>query len=174
MDRANYAFFYPRRLPAEVLIDGLDQATGTRENFDMQYYHWPKEMRTVEVPYMPRNDFVVFLLEQFGRPPRNSSSQCDCARQVDSSLLQVLAFANHPRVRQKIADPGGRVAQLMKQTEDPQERIRALYLSTLARLPDDAELAACQQFVGEAASPEEGLRGVLWSLLNTKEFVLQH
>jgi hypothetical protein len=174
MDRANYAFFYPRRLPAEVLIDGLDQATGTRENFDMQYYHWPKEMRTVEVPYLPRNDFVVFLLEQFGRPPRNSSAQCDCARQVDSSLLQVLAFANHPRVRQKIADPAGRVAQVMKQTEDSQERIRELYLSTLARLPDDGELAACQEFVAAAASPEEGLRGVLWSLLNTKEFVLQH
>ena len=174
MDRANYAFFYPRRLPAEVLIDALDQATGTRENFDMQYYHWPKEMRTVEVPYLPRNDFVVFLLEQFGRPPRNSSAQCDCARQVDSSLLQVLAFANHPRVRQKIADPGGRVAQLQKQTADGPERIRELYLSTLARLPDEAELAACQQFVAEASSPDAGLQGVLWSLLNTKEFVLQH
>jgi hypothetical protein len=86
----------------------------------------------------------------------------------------VLAFANHPRVRQKIADPGGRVAQVIKQTEDPQERIRALYLGTLARLPDDGERAACQQFVSEAPSFEEGLRGVLWSLLNTKEFVLQH
>ncbi|HEX5102979.1 MAG TPA: DUF1553 domain-containing protein, partial [Pirellulaceae bacterium] len=174
MDRANYAFFYPRRLPAEVLVDALDQATGTREEFDMQYYHWPKPLRTVEVPYLPRNDFVVFLLEQFGRPPRNSSAQCDCARQVDSSLLQVLAFANHPRVRQKIADPGGRVAQVVQQTEDPPERIRQLYLSTLARLPDDAELAACQQFISEAASPQEGLQGVLWSLLNTREFVLQH
>jgi hypothetical protein len=174
MDRANYAFFYPRRLPAEVLVDALDQATGTKEEFDMQYYHWPKPLRTVEVPYLPRNDFVVFLLEQFGRPPRNSSSQCDCARQVDSSLLQVLAFANHPRVRQKIADPAGRVAQVLQAQSDPAERIRELYLSTLARLPDEAELAACQGFVSEASSPETGLQGVLWSLLNTKEFVLQH
>jgi hypothetical protein len=123
---------------------------------------------------MPRNDFVVFMLEQFGRPPRNSSAQCDCARQADASPLQVLAFANHPRVRQKIGDPGGRVAQLPKQTADGAERIRELYLSTVARLPDDPELAACQQFVSESAAPEEGLRGVLWSLLNTKEFVLQH
>jgi len=174
MDRSNYAFFYPRRLPAEVLLDALDQATGTREDFDMQYYHWPKEMRTVEVPYMPRNNFIVFMLEQFGRPPRNSSAQCDCARQVDSSLLQVLSFANHPRVRQKIADPAGRVAQLAKQTEDAPGRIRELYLAALGRLPDESELAACQQFVSEAASAEEGLRGVLWSLVNTKEFVLQH
>ncbi|MCI0360497.1 MAG: DUF1553 domain-containing protein [Planctomycetaceae bacterium] len=174
MDRANYAFFYPRRLPAEVLLDALDQATLTREDLDMQYYHWPKGMRTVEVPYLPRNNFIVFMLEQFGRPPRNSSAQCDCARQVDSSLLQVLSFANHPRVREKIADPGGRVAQLIKENQDAPERIRELYLATLGRVPDDAELAACQQYVGEAASPEEGLRGVLWSLLNTKEFVLQH
>lgn len=174
MDRANYAYFHPRRLPAEVLLDALDQATGTREELDMQYYHWPKQMRTVEIPYMPRNSFLVFMLEQFGRPPRNSSAQCDCARQVDSSLLQVLAFANHPRVRQKIADPGGRVAEVSQTTSDPSERIRVLYLSTLSRQPDDAELAACRQYVSEAPAAEEGLRGVLWSLLNTKEFVLQH
>jgi hypothetical protein len=66
------------------------------------------------------------------------------------------------------------VAQVVKQSEDSQERIRELYLSTLARPPDNTEIATCQQFVSEAASPEEGLRGVLWSLLNTKEFVLQH
>ena len=28
-DRANYAYFYSRRLPAEVLVDALNQATGT-------------------------------------------------------------------------------------------------------------------------------------------------
>ena len=173
-DRKNYAFFYLRRLPAEVLVDALNQATGTREDFDMQYYHWPREMRTVDLPYMPRNGFVTFMLEQFGRPPRNSSVQCDCARQTDASILQVLSLANHPRVWQKIAEPTGRVAQVVQQTADADERVRLLYLSTLSRLPDEAELKTCREHLAAAESPDKGLQAVLWSLLNTREFLLQH
>ena len=40
-DRANYARFYLRRVSGEVLLDVLDQATGTREKLDMKYFHWP-------------------------------------------------------------------------------------------------------------------------------------
>jgi hypothetical protein len=80
-DRTNYAYFYVRRLPAEVMIDALNQATGTVEQMGMKYYHWPEGLRAVEVPYMPQNEFVAFMLEQFGRSPRNSSVQCDCQRQ---------------------------------------------------------------------------------------------
>jgi hypothetical protein len=131
-------------------------------------------MKTVEVPYMPRNGFVTFMLEQFGRSERNSAVQCDCERQQDASMLQILSLANHPRVRQKIADPAGRVAAVVKETSDPAKRIEELYLSTLGRLPESNEVAACQEYVNEAETPEKGLQGVLWSLLNTREFLLQH
>lgn len=173
-DRANYAYFYFRRLPAEVLLDAVHQATGTREDFDMQYYHWPKELKTVEMPYMSRNGFVTFMLEQFGRPERNTAAQCDCERISEASLLQVLSFANHPRISQKIADPQGRVAKVIAEHEQTEDRIEALYLSTLSRLPEEHERQACEAFVAAAESSQLGLQGVLWSLLNTKEFVLQH
>jgi hypothetical protein len=140
----------------------------------MKYFHWPESLRTVEAPYMPRNNFVAFVLEQFGRPARNSSVQCDCARQTDASLLQVLALANHPRIWQKIADPGGCVAEVCKQSNDPRQRVEELYLATLSRLPSEAELATCLEHAGQAESSEKGLQAVLWSLLNTREFVLQH
>ena len=32
-DRSNYAYFYYRRLPAEVLLDALNQATGTAKTW---------------------------------------------------------------------------------------------------------------------------------------------
>lgn len=173
-DRANYARFYFRRLPAEVLVDALNQATGTREDPDMKYYHWPEYASTVEYPYTSRNSFVTYILEQFGRPARNSSVQCDCERQGDASMLQVLSLANHPRVWQKIADSKGRVAEVTKSTNDPGERIEELYLSTLGRLPEAEEASNCLTALSAAASPDEGLRTVLWSLLNTREFLLQH
>lgn len=173
-DRSNYARFYLRRLPAEVLVDALDQATGTREKHDMQYYHWPNDMKAVELPYKSQNGFVTFMLEQLGRPARNSSVQCDCARQGEASILQVLSLANHPRVWQKIAEPTGSVAELIKQQSEPRQRIEELYLATLSRLPDESEMETCLLHVSQAESPEKGLQSVLWGLLNTREFVLQH
>jgi hypothetical protein len=173
-DRSNYAAFYLRRMPAEVLLDALDQATGTKERMEMEYYHWPEELSAVELPYKPQNSFVTFVLEQFGRPARNSSVQCDCERQGDSSLLQVLALANHPRVRQKIADPAGRVGKLVEGGVDPAAAIEELYLTALGRMPDEAERTACLGYVAAAETPAQGLQAVLWGLLNTREFVLQH
>jgi hypothetical protein len=49
-----------------------------------------------------------------------------------------------------------------------------LYLATLSRLPDESEMQTCLRHLAEAESPEKGLQSVLWGLLNTREFVLQH
>ncbi|MCH8045170.1 MAG: DUF1553 domain-containing protein [Planctomycetes bacterium] len=174
MDRSNYARFYYRRLPAEVLVDALNQATGTGEEMGMQYEHWPQEIKTIEIPYAPKNTFVNFMLEQFGRSARNSAVQCDCQRESAPSVLQVLSLINHPRIHQKIADPKGRVARILKTYPDDASRIEELFLATLSRLPDDGERAACLKYIRASASAEAGLRGVMWSLLNTREFILQH
>jgi hypothetical protein len=173
-DRANYASFYYRRLPAEVLVDALNQATGTPEKMDMDYYYWPAEMRTVEIPYTPRNAFVAFMLANFGKPKRNAAVQCDCERDDHASVLQVLSFANHPRVWAKIADDRGRVARVLKETSDDGGRVEELFLATLSRPPHEAERQACLKYLHEAKSPAEGLQGILWGLLNTREFILQH
>jgi hypothetical protein len=173
-DRANYAFFGYRRLPAEVLLDALNQATGTTENLDMQYYHWPSGMKTIEIPYPPRNAFVNFMLEQLGRPQRNSAVQCDCERDGSASVLQALSFANHPRVWQKITDEKGTSGRVVKDFTDEAGRVEELYLLTLSRLPSEAEKAACLKYLKESPTPAKGVRGLLWSLINTREFVLQH
>lgn len=174
VDPAVYAAFPLHRLPAEVLLDVLNQATDTTEKMDMTYYHWPEDMRVVDIPYTPRNGFVAFMLEQFGRSDRNSSVQCDCERQSDASLLQVLSFANHPRIWQKVQEPEGRVAKLITEVTEPTKQIDQLFMSTLSRLPTESERTTCLRFVAEAESPQKGLQNVLWGLINTKEFILQH
>jgi hypothetical protein len=173
-DRANYAAFPLRRLPAEVLLDVLNTATGTTENMDMKYHHWPEEMTTVEVPFPPRNPFVVFLLETYGRPKRNAAVQCDCERDGGASVFQVLALANHPRVWEKIRDANGRVAKLLKQPGEEVGKLESLYLATVSRLPTDTERDACRKYLQESESPEKGWQGLLWALINTREFLLQH
>lgn len=174
VDRSNYAYFYIRRLPAEVLLDSLNQATGTTENMDMKYYHWPENLKTVELPFAPRNDFVKYFLEQFGKPARNSAAQCDCERDPGVSILQVLSLANHPRVWQKIADPKGQVARIARELKDDSARIEEFFLTALSRPPTDVERQECLKYIRQAESAEKGLQGVLWSLVNTREFLLQH
>jgi hypothetical protein len=173
-DQTHYAYFHYRRLPAEVLVDALNQATGTTEKMDMVYYHWPEEMKTVEVPFTPRNPFVTYMLSTFGKPKRNAAVQCDCERDGSASVLQVLSLANHPHVWAKITDSKGRVARIAQEVGDDRRRIEEVYLAALGRLPRDNELRACLQYVGESQSAVKGLQGILWGLLNTREFILQH
>ncbi|HND53755.1 MAG TPA: DUF1553 domain-containing protein, partial [Pirellulaceae bacterium] len=173
-DRTHFASYPLRRVSAEVLLDALDSATGTSENMDMKYYHWPESISAVQLPYVPRNAFVTFMLETYGRPQRNSAVQCDCERDGSGSVFQVLTLANHPRVWEKIRDKSGRVARLMKDEPDDRARVDSLFLATVSRMPTDGEREACVEFVGAAATPEQGWHGVLWSLLNTREFLLQH
>jgi hypothetical protein len=57
---------------------------------------------------------------------------------------------------------------------DPVALIRQSYLRTLSRPPTDDEIARCQQFLADASSPLEGAKGLLWTLINTKEFIVNH
>jgi hypothetical protein len=174
-DRANYAYFMMRRLGAEVFLDALNTATGTTEKMDMKFHHWPEEMKTVEVPFPPsQNAFVSYILDNFGRPKRNSAVQCDCERESGASVFQVLTLANHPRLWDKIKEPNGRVSKVLKEQTDETKRVEELFLSTVSRLPTETEWIACLSYLKNAESPEKGLQGVLWSLLNTREFLVQH
>jgi hypothetical protein len=173
-DRNNYAKFYISRLPAEVILDMLNQATASPEKMDMKYYHWPDELKIVELPYAPRNKFVSYMLEQFGKPARNSSVQCDCERQTDSSMLQTLSLFNHPRVWEKIRSDTGTVATVGKMEVSTVEKIDELFMRVLSRRPLESERKACVAFVEKAESPEAALGDIMWALLNTKEFILRH
>jgi hypothetical protein len=57
---------------------------------------------------------------------------------------------------------------------DDKQRIEELYLLTLGRLPTGAEQEACAKYLKSSESTLKGLQGIAWSLLNTREFVLQH
>ena len=157
-----------------MLVDALNQVTGTAEKMEMEYYHWPKEMKAVEIPFAPRNAYVNFMLTNFGKPKRNSAVQCDCERDGSASVIQVLGLANHPRVWQKVTDANGQAARVLKEIEGDEKRVEELYLVALGRLPNDAERQACLKYLKESESPAKGLQGILWTLLNTREFILQH
>jgi hypothetical protein len=176
-DTANYASFYLRRLPAEVLVDALNQATGGSETYPPELY-LPPDARAMEVAGSTGGEraraSLHYAFQVFGRPARNPDAPCDCERDTKPTIVQTLFLANHPAVQQKIADPKGRVAQIIKDVPGDEKRVEELFLWALGRPPVEEERQACLKYLKESPTPERGLQDVLWGLLNTREFLLNH
>ncbi len=52
--------------------------------------------------------------------------------------------------------------------------VEEAYLRTLSRFPTEAESQIAVESIQAAADPVSGMRDVLWALLNTKEFIVNH
>jgi len=52
--------------------------------------------------------------------------------------------------------------------------VRQIYLRSLSRLPNEDEQARAVSHLEDAKDPVQGLRDVLWAVLNTKEFIVNH
>ncbi|MBY0521817.1 MAG: DUF1549 and DUF1553 domain-containing protein [Gemmataceae bacterium] len=176
-DTRNYASFYPRRLPAEVLVDALNHATGGKETYPAEL-RLPADARAIEVAGSveagKERASLAYAFRIFGRPLRAGDVQCDCERDSTPTVVQTLYLANHPRVLEKINSQQGRLAQITKDLADDGKRIEELFLWTLSRLPTDEERQACSTLLKESSSTKQGMQDLLWSLLNTKEFLLNY
>lgn len=115
---------------------------------------------------------LQYAFQIFGRPTRSPDVQCDCERDTRPTIVQTLYLANHPAVQQKISSPTGRVAEIISKFESDPQRIEELFLWTLCRLPTEDERQTCLSYIAESPSPQRAYEDLQWSLLNTKEFLL--
>jgi len=166
-DLQNYARFYGRRLIAEVFHDAVEQATGTRTQFSGM----AADARAIDLPH---EGFGSYFLDTFDRPRRVTG--CECERSASATLGQVLLLANSDEIENKIASGTGRVATLLKQQKSDREIIEDLYLSTLNRFPLPEELERTTAYIASlpADSSAQACEDILWSLLNSKEFMFNH
>lgn len=155
----------PRRMSAEVLLDAINQVTGTAETFAGQ----PPGTRAIA---LPDPTIVSHFLATFGRPLRNNP--CDCARGFTPDLSQVLHLANSPELHAKLISPTGRLAVGLQAGRSDDDLVDELYLSALGRHPADGERQAVKESLAEGASREEAWQDVLWALINSSEFVFNH
>ena len=112
-------------------------------------------------------------MDAFGRP--NSSSDCPCERDVRPSIVQALHLMNSKLLQEKLASAAGRVHALATGQLPPEEIVSELYLACYARKPTAEELQiAAAPFHAEGATRQTAAEDVLWSLLNSAEFVFNH
>ena len=92
-------------------------------------------------------------------------------RQIDASpwLRQVAGAEGRP------SRGGGKSGAAKLLPPERVERwIQEVFLRTVSRPPTTAELSDAKQVVGSARSTAGGLRELLWTMLNTKEFIVNH
>ena len=165
-DRQNFSRSYPRRLPAEVLCDAIDATTGTKTNFGGM----PPGSRAVQLPYA---DYSSEFLTVFGRPKGDSA--CECERGSDANLSQGLHLVNSAEIMGKLSNGSGRAATLAKdQVAKSDAKLRELYLTAFGRPPTAEEQTFVLAYLEQKAYSQQAFEDVVWSLLNSKEFLFNH
>ena len=111
----------------------------------------------------------------------------EVSRQDLAKTRQKLERAKKEDAKEQIEKLEARIAELEKAATKPevkkpepppaidaQQLVRQAYLRTLSRPPTEEETTRCVTYLASAANPVEGAKGLLWALVNTKEFIVNH
>ncbi len=163
-DRQNFSRYYPKRLYTEVLLDAIDDVTGSSTNFGQV----PVGTRAVQ---LPDSGFNSYFLTVFGRP--QGASACECERSSEANLAQSLHLINSREVQGKVA--GKRVQELAKKDADHRANVRRLYLTVFSREPTAEELEIAVRYIqNKKDQVRQAYEDLVWALINTKEFLFNH
>lgn len=182
-ERRFYSRYYPKRLMAEVLLDALSEVSQVPTMFThiafpggdrQETKSYPKGTRAIQL-----YDSAVesYFLSTFGRNAREIT--CECERDAEPSMVQVLHIANGSTVNEKLQAKEGRIAKLLASDMTAEEMIDETFLVCLSRFPTDREKAGLlEQFnaVPEGDADEKRLlvEDMFWAILSTREFLFNH
>ena len=163
-DNRNFSRSYRRRLPAEVLLDSLSAITAQPEKLQ----GLPDDGQAMEQwNHLLPNEF----LDAFGRP--NSSAAPPLVRETDSSIVQALHLMNSKELQKKFSGENPWITELVKLSSS--EAIETIYLRLFSRLPLDEEKQIALSFLSAEKDPDRArVEDLIWSLVNSAEFVLNH
>ncbi|SPE41247.1 conserved exported hypothetical protein [Candidatus Sulfopaludibacter sp. SbA3] len=170
---AHFASYPLRRLDAEVLIDALNQVTGTSETYTSAipepYTFMPDFQRAIA---LPDGSISSSFLEEFGRPPRDTGTELERNSHITDS--QRLHMLNSSHVQRKIQQ-SPRLQAMMRDIRNPQELVKQVYLTILSRPPSDEEwkLVAAHSQNGNARG-QAAVVDLVWALFNSTEFLYRH
>jgi Protein of unknown function (DUF1549)/Protein of unknown function (DUF1553) len=182
-DRVNFARSYVRPMLAEVVVDVVNDALGTSETYNFvpvvkgekgdPVKSLDGRRMTVIGSSRMNNPNLAYALRIFGRPPRTTA--CDCERAMEPALPQTLFRMTDPDLLRKMRDPKNRVAILLKDKGRPDDAVLdEMFLATLTRHPRPDEIATFKEHRATTSDRAGAFTDVVWALLNTREFILNH
>ena len=169
----NFSHYPLRRLEAEVLIDALNQITGTTEKYSSQipepFTFIPAEQRSIA---LADGSITSSFLEMFGRPPRDTGLESE--RNSRPTAAQSLHMLNSSHIQRKI-EQGRKLRNLMQGKGNMRQLATRFYLTILSRFPTNEEV----KIVEEYSKSNRGNKRVVaidlaWALINSVEFLYRH
>ncbi len=172
LDDRFFSRFMPRPLMAQVLLDVLNDVTGTSE----KYGRYPEGTRAVEVPLPVSSRF----LSLFGRSNREFLGNLDPL--LEPTLIQALHIINSPYVNNKLRQGNGTIRKLLRpetgEKMKPAELVNHLYLMTLSRYPTKTELETGTNYLTDTPPEEKeqvprqvDVEDLLWALISSRSFL---
>ncbi len=183
---ARFAAYPMRRLDAEVLIDAINQITGTADLYTSPipepFTYIPENMTAVA---LPDGSITSPFLALFGQSARATGMESE----RNNKLLpaQWLQLLNSTHIQRKI-EQGPRLKALFESKRKPRDIIEDLYLTILSRFPTPDELEHAGAYssaavpagtvatkpVGPRPKRREDWVDIAWSLVNSTEFIYRH
>ena len=166
-DERFYSHYYPKRLMAEVLLDAMSQVTGAATEFAGYAPGW----RAMQ---LPDSNVASYFLKAFGRPERIIT--CECERNAEPSVVQVLHIANGNSLNDKLQSPSNRLSRLLAENLPDEKLLDELYLAALTRYPSNEEKAKIlpELAATTGADKRQAVEDLYWSVLSSSEFLFNH
>ncbi len=156
-----FAAAVPTRLRSDQLYDALTSVLGIG---DLGGNRPPQRGAGAgqRVDNSPRGQFNAL----FGFDPSTPQDE------ITGTVPQVLFFMNSPLLQSLTRGTGQtRLARILQDFSNDDDALTELYLLVLSRQPSDKELKICHKFLGSAPNRQEGFEDLMWSLLNSSEFL---
>lgn len=155
---APFAAASPTRLRSDQLYSSILQVLGGREDGPQR----GGRMGGYRFARSPRDGFNAV----FGFDP--STPQEDVAGEIPQALFMM----NSPQINNLARGNGRtRLAQILDKYKDDKDAIAELYMAALARDPSERETRICLNYVKEVGNRTEAFEDLMWSLLNSSEFL---
>ncbi len=157
-------------LSAEQVLDAISSATGVPAEFKGA----PDGTRAIQ---LAEGAVDHPFLQAFSKPVRDVL--CECAREDEPSLNQVLHLINNPKIISDIASSRSRVSRWVEaKISDAEfsdaEIFEAMYLATLSRRPTTGERELMTDYLSQADDRLAAFHDLQHALLNSNEFLLRH
>ena len=171
-DKIDYSHALARPLEAAVLLDALTSVTGVPEKFELHHIvgggDAPRGTRAMQtIADICPSQFM----DDFGRSTRRALP----AGSPQPSLLEALHMMSGPAYNAKVTSEGGRLSGLLKKSASDEEILDEFYVAALMRPPTKEEKSELLKFLSDRSSRrEETMAGLVWAVLNSREFAYNH
>ncbi len=93
--------------------------------------------------------------------------------EYNATLYQAMFLANSSWLEQVLAPRAGNLSERLLTVREESDRVREAFANVFGREPDPEELQECAGYLA-GHSPEAGVKHLLWAMLSSAEFQLNH